>query len=1049
MKRALYTFFLLLLLQPLFSQTSAGTRFWCGFMENINILFNDDPVFRFEIEATTATNGTISIPTTGLIIPFTAAANAITQVTLPNTVFYTIGSEIIDNKGILITSDEPVRVSAFHYRAYFSESSHLLPEDELGTEYIVTCYRDDANNSPTAFVIVSTTDNNEIEITPTTLTEGLRPADIPFTITLNAGQNYQVKANGDLTGTQIRSLSNDNIAVFSGAQQANVELCNGADSHLYDQSIPIEQWTELYYYVPFQGQGGDPIRITASTDNTAVFFDCNQVASLNRGEFYTEKRFAPTVITATHPIAVSQFNSSQGCNPSDIGDPNMLRLHPPIQAIESVRFYSPEETSGLGFSYFASHFVNVIMPSDETGNIQLDGSGFETAFAPFPADPAYAFAQLEVDAGTHQLSSSTPFVAYSYGFGDFDAYTTHLGFGTPADPVFACLSIEVDGTLCVDSLLTFFPVSNLPIASWSWNFGDGSTATAENPTHIYQNPGDYEVVLSVILENGGEVSTSITITIADCGSDPCAIPQTLEIIPGENTCLGDLQTFTLDASFEIAGQSWILEGQVVGSASTYSAIFDEPGTYLLSVIAIDNFNCQWTATFAVTPENCGNCQGAGEQELQFEGSLCVDSTLQFFLPFDADFSPPLDVNWVFDGEFTDELNPAVTLNSAGLFVVEFFATDIFGCFYTGALELLIDDCEVNDPCDPLPIATITPNGALCTNQAIAFTASSNAPIIDFSWTATNGATATSPTFTTIFDEPGVVAVQFNGMDANGCPVTASIAFDIEACDDPCDQQPAFMIGAGGDFCPDSTIQFSANTNATLTDFDWQFSTGASSSAAFPLISFPATGAYSVSLVAIDVDGCVYTDTVDFDILDCNLPCEDFVRIQPPADICAGEPLGFSFITNTTLQRQTWTTATGQQSGLTNPNFTLPMGASTISLEVQAEDGCVYTDEVTIEVSTPCIPPELCPLGMPNAFSPNEDGNNDELLPVYKCPPFSFEFKIFDRWGGLLFETRNLEEGWDGTVAGQAADTGIYVWLINYTLQDGTAVQDYGDVLLMR
>ncbi len=244
--------FFLLLSSP-HAQSSRGTSFWLGYMENIDLVFNDSPIFSILIDAEESTQGTIGVPATGLSIPFTAAAGTVTEVELPDAIWYSQGSEIIDNKGILITTDRPVRASAFHYRAYFSESTHLLPESELGTEYIASCYLDDRRNYPTALVVVSAEEEHTIEITPSTLTQGLRPAGVPFTITLQRGQNFQIKAEGDLTGTHIRSLGHKKLAVFSGAQRAFIGNCfGGADSHAFEQALPIEQWGTLYHYIPFR-----------------------------------------------------------------------------------------------------------------------------------------------------------------------------------------------------------------------------------------------------------------------------------------------------------------------------------------------------------------------------------------------------------------------------------------------------------------------------------------------------------------------------------------------------------------------------------------------------------------------------------------------------------------------------------------------------------------------------------------------------------------------------------------------------------------------------
>jgi hypothetical protein len=262
MKSILCLVFTALLSLSAQAQTSEGNVFWLAYMENLTLLANDAPIFTVVVQSETNTTGSIEVPATGLSIPFSVDANTISEIELLSAVWYSEGSDVTANRGIRIQTEAPARAAAFHYRAYFTESTHLLPAAALGTEYLTTCYKDDAGNDPSSFVIVSTADASEVEITPSTLTNGLRPAGLPYTITLDEGQTYQVQANGDLSGSRIRSLNGQPIAVFSGARQADVPDCNGgADSHVYEQSIPVEQWGSRYHFVPFSGQGTDVLRL--------------------------------------------------------------------------------------------------------------------------------------------------------------------------------------------------------------------------------------------------------------------------------------------------------------------------------------------------------------------------------------------------------------------------------------------------------------------------------------------------------------------------------------------------------------------------------------------------------------------------------------------------------------------------------------------------------------------------------------------------------------------------------------------------------------------
>ena len=93
--------------------------------------------------------------------------------------------------------------------------------------------------------------------------------------------------------------------------------------------------------------------------------------------------------------------------------------------------------------------------------------------------------------------------------------------------------------------------------------------------------------------------------------------------------------------------------------------------------------------------------------------------------------------------------------------------------------------------------------------------------------------------------------------------------------------------------------------------------------------------------------------------------------------------------------------------------------------------------------------------VPNAFSPNNDGNNDELKPFMKSfLEFNYyQFKIFNRWGGMVFSTNDLEKGWDGKIGNKEAGIpGVYVWSLEYEINTGTGFKKLtksGEVTLIR
>jgi gliding motility-associated-like protein len=108
--------------------------------------------------------------------------------------------------------------------------------------------------------------------------------------------------------------------------------------------------------------------------------------------------------------------------------------------------------------------------------------------------------------------------------------------------------------------------------------------------------------------------------------------------------------------------------------------------------------------------------------------------------------------------------------------------------------------------------------------------------------------------------------------------------------------------------------------------------------------------------------------------------------------------------------------------------------------------CTGSDTVLIKVfDSICGAPFVF---IPNAFSPNKDGQNDKL---YVRGPFieSFIFRVYDRWGELVWETTNLSEGWDGTFRGKLLDPDVFDYYLQATCVGGLESIIKGNVTLIR
>jgi gliding motility-associated-like protein len=153
--------------------------------------------------------------------------------------------------------------------------------------------------------------------------------------------------------------------------------------------------------------------------------------------------------------------------------------------------------------------------------------------------------------------------------------------------------------------------------------------------------------------------------------------------------------------------------------------------------------------------------------------------------------------------------------------------------------------------------------------------------------------------------------------------------------------------------------------------------------------------------------------------------------QAPAEICPKDLVTFKNTSIGKIESWNWNFDDGSSSSLEIPEaHRFPdSGTETIyhvSLIVQNSLGCYDTSFASIKKMQSCY------INVPNAFTPNGDGKNDYLYPLNAYNAKALEFKIYNRVGQLVFETRDWTKKWDGTINGHPQGTGTYIWTLNYT-----------------
>ncbi|KAA2244788.1 T9SS type B sorting domain-containing protein [Chitinophaga agrisoli] len=121
----------------------------------------------------------------------------------------------------------------------------------------------------------------------------------------------------------------------------------------------------------------------------------------------------------------------------------------------------------------------------------------------------------------------------------------------------------------------------------------------------------------------------------------------------------------------------------------------------------------------------------------------------------------------------------------------------------------------------------------------------------------------------------------------------------------------------------------------------------------------------------------------------------------------------------------------------------------VTLQVRAVNTNVcQTSELSAGVTGKTSNPAGDQVFVPNLFSPNGDGAND-VLKVYGNTIASMELHIYNGWGQQVFQSKDQQQGWDGTMNGRQQPAGVYVYIVKATLQNGAVVTKKGNVTIIR
>lgn len=245
-------------------------------------------------------------------------------------------------------------------------------------------------------------------------------------------------------------------------------------------------------------------------------------------------------------------------------------------------------------------------------------------------------------------------------------------------------------------------------------------------------------------------------------------------------------------------------------------------------------------------------------------------------------------------------------------------------------------------------------------------------------------------------------------------------------------------------CKRDTINYFHDGRNEVNIWKWNFDNLRRSSLQNPSIIYGSFGQKQAQLI---VSNGVCTDTSA--VIPIFLDNELKAAFEVTAIVCPNELAIFKDNSIGKILSWNWDFGNGVSSNAQTPppQSYLPARVTTNifpRLIVQNNYGCFDTAIQKI------IVPNSCYIAVPNAFTPNNDGLNDYLYPLNAYKAVDLLFRVYNRVGQMIFETRDWTKKWNGKFKGQPADPGTYVWILQYTNSEtGKRVEQKGTTILLR
>lgn len=664
------------------------------------------------------------------------------------------------------------------------------------------------------------------------------------------------------------------------------------------------------------------------------------------------------------------------------------------------------------------------------------------------------------------------------------------------DSVITYFTSSVD-TICSRDPIQFFDSSyaevNNNFIAWFWDFGDGGTDTVQNPTYVFNTPGNNTVTLISVNSYGCSniytkdifVWEKPTANFSFSDSTGC---DTLFTVVQDQSVQGDAPIVDWFWDFDVHG--------IYNIQNPPPVVYTDTGTYSISLYVTDANGCIDTAvkTITVYPTPIG-INGSDTIQLCLGDTALLSGTSGY--SFYA-WSPNIRIS---DTTIATPLvypqdtitYQLMTVDSTGCFTVDYITIEVLPrpelymepypdtaiCFgdtvnliASGSGETYIWQPR-NNISNPLianpyvyPTQTTTytvtsidsnscrnydsirvfvnlfESGILAErtclgdNTPIAdITQTSDIPIVDWQWTISNPKLNpplifTDSSFVYLFSDSGYYQIDLILTDAIGCQDSLSTTLIIDHPTQPfAEQDTLICFGQSTDLRAGGAVEVFW-TPAVFIDNDSSFT---------PIVSPEQSTQYIANLV----NGVcpVGKDSVFITVIPT-----PFLEVTGDKEVIRGTSVEIEAFADN-YESVYWTPS----DSLTCPECLVtrafPLNSTEYIVTVVDSFGCINEKVVLVEVIDRC---DESIVFVPNTFTPNEDGRNDKLYArKYGAAAINY-FRVFDRWGKLIFETDNENIGWDGlNQNGKKLNQGVYVYMVEAVCYSNETIIKTGNVTLLK